>query len=33
VVSVVRNKLMRLAGVAGVIALLVEALGAGQKWG
>jgi hypothetical protein len=28
-----RLKLMRLAGVAAVIALLVEALGAGQKWG
>jgi hypothetical protein len=26
-------KIVRLAGVAGVIALLVEALGAGQKWG
>jgi hypothetical protein len=26
-------KLMRFAGVAGVIALVVEALGAGQKWG
>lgn len=28
-----RLKLIRLAGVAAVIALLVEALGAGQKWG